>query len=141
MERKSHGGSFLYGNVMLRRVDPDEAEGLLTLRVSYDDREYQTLLYRGVYAGQFSAAHSGKRIVLAEELPLSLLPEICPAPDIARLFFTREQVSPEFLHLLVKMGYHLYRHYLDSGEECIVVAREVQIVRGGCSHETNERRE
>ncbi|TWH51995.1 hypothetical protein [Sporomusa sp. KB1] len=127
MERKSYGGRFLYGNVVLRQIDPDEAEGLLTLQASYDNREYQTILYKGVYAGQFRAAHTGKRIVLAEELPLSLLPELCAAQDIARLFFTREHVLPEFLHLQQQMGYHLYQHYLDSGEECIVVAREIQI--------------
>lgn len=131
MESKSYGGRFLYGNVVLRQLDPDEAEGLLTLRASYDDREYQTILYRGVYTGQFRAAHTGKRIILAEELPLSLLPELYSAQDIARLFFTREHISPEFLHLLQQMGYHLYRHYLDSGEECIVVAREIQIGRSG----------
>lgn len=117
---------YLYGNVVLRQIDPDEAEGVLTLRVSYDDREYQTLLYQGVYAGQFSAAQAGRRIVLAEELPLSLLPEFCPAQEIARLFSSREQVAPDFLHRLQQMGYHLYRHYLDSGEECLVVAKELQ---------------
>lgn len=124
---KSYGGRFLYGNVILRRICPDEAEGLLTLQVSYDDREYQTILYRGVYAGQFKAAHAGRRIVLAEELPLSLLPELCSAQAIARLFFTREHVSPEFLSLLQDMGYQLYLHYLDNREDLVVVAREIQI--------------
>ncbi len=131
MERKSYGGRFLYGNVVLRQIDRDEAEGLLTLQASYDNREYQTILYRGVYAGQFRTVHVGRKIVLAEELPLSLLPEFCTAQDIARLFFTREHISPEFLDLLRQMGYHLYQHYLDSREECIVVAREIQIGRGG----------
>jgi hypothetical protein len=121
------GVRFLYGNVILRQICPDEAEGSLILQISCAERGYQTILYHGVYVGQLTANHAGRRILLAQELPLSILNEPCHAQAAEQLFSSWEDVAREFISLLQRMGHRLYLHHLDNREECLVIAREIQI--------------
>lgn len=121
------GGRFLYGNAILREIWPDEAEGTLLLKVLYAERELQTIVYRGVYAGQFGPAQLGARILLAEEDSLYILNEPCHRQAAAQLFSSRNPVTPEFLFLLQRLGSRLYRHYLDNQPECMVIARDMRI--------------
>ncbi len=123
----SKGGRFLYGNAILREVRPDEAGGTLLLKVLYAKQELQTVVYRGVYAGQFGPAQVGARILIAEEVPLCILNEPCHRQAAARLFSSRDLVTPEFLFLLQRLGNRLYRHYLDNQPECMVIARNMRI--------------
>ena len=121
------GGRFLYGNAILREIWPDEAGGTLLLKVLYAEREQQNVIYRGVYAGQFGSAQIGARILIAEEISLSILNEPCHRQAAAQLFSSRDPVTPEFLFLLQRLGSRLYRHYLDGQPECMVIARDMRI--------------
>ncbi|MCM0761230.1 hypothetical protein M7775_22020 [Sporomusa sphaeroides DSM 2875] len=121
------GGRFLYGNVILREIWPDEAGGTLLLKVLYAERELQTIVYRGVYAGQFGPAQIGARILIAEEVPLRILSEPYYRQAAAQLFSSRNPAAPEFIFLLQRLGNRLFRHYLDSQPECMVIARDMRI--------------
>lgn len=123
--------NFLYGNVEIQSVCPDEAEGKLTLWVVYAGREVQEVIYHGVYASQISPSLAGRRISLVEEVPLSILNDSRYAAAARQLFSFRDGATPEFISLAERRGNKLYLHYISQQSEYMVVARKVQILSLG----------
>lgn len=97
------------------------------LRLLCADREWLQVTYRGVYASRLKPVHTGQRIALAEEVPLSLLREKRYSEEIRRLFSDREPVEPGFLRRLECLQYKLYLHYMPHLPDCMVVAREAYV--------------
>lgn len=117
----------LYSNVTLRAMQADPADGTVRLKVSYDEREYQSILYSGVFYNQFEQSAIGEMITLAEELsPQELLPQQT-RKSVMQFWEDCNYTDHAFLNDMVRRGNRVFLHYMGKGKEYIIIAKEILI--------------
>ena len=128
MSHALHGSDeFLFGNVRVRRIEPNPADGTLMVKVVYAEREEQEIQYDDVLYSQMGRNAEGARIVLAVELTPEEYRGV-KHQNSATLF--QEDCHLQNLDSLEEMkrrGYRLFIHYAGKRDEYIVIAKSVFI--------------
>ena len=111
-----------YANARLIRVVSDEVSGDLLIRVIFDEREEQELVYEGMYYSQLDESKVGLVITLAAEIT----PEQFNEPEYrqgAVRFYDECGADDVFLKDMFKRGSRLFVHHTDEGGYLVLAKR------------------
>lgn len=125
--RKPDVGEMLFGNVRIRQVNMDAANGVLLLRTIYDEREYMDVRYHDVFYAQFDESCKNVFITLAQRTDAAELGHTRHVGSIRSMMQDCQCTSPLVLEELENRGYHFYTHYAGRDEEYLVIAKEMSI--------------
>lgn len=117
----------MYGNLLVKQVSADAAEGVLRIKALYDEREYCNILYEDVFYSQIDERAAGLRISLAERVSLADYRRTGPREAVTALLMECGAGSEVFLSRLTSRGYSLFVHYAGEASELLVVAKRLTI--------------
>jgi len=117
--------NYLYGNVRIRRIEPDLAAGALMVRAVYAESQEQKIYYYNVLYSQLDKTVEGNRIALTVEIT----PEEYRGAkhQISALRFQKDcgLQNLNSLEEMARRGYRLFMHYAGERDEYIVIAKSL----------------